>query len=48
MVRAEIGFEPYAVRLCSQHLRALENSGLPGGVHIVERYDDQPAPGTTS
>jgi len=38
-VRVEFGRYPYGARLCAPHLAMLERSNLPGGVHIVERYD---------
>ncbi len=39
VVRVEFGRAPYGARLCGPHLAILERSVLPGGVHIVERYD---------
>lgn len=39
VVRVEFGRAPYGARLCTAHLLMLERSNLPGGVHIVERYD---------
>lgn len=44
VVRVEFGREPYGAKLCGPHLAALERSNLPGGAHVVERYDEQPQP----